>query len=952
MTSAFLQRLRREQSLPGRGAGPQLHYLLSPGGCHLSLLLAAPAPNGLLENPRPYRLQPAHWQRPPQFLDAADIGLLRRLAEHQSVEQGQGEYALPAGCEQAWLRALADTGRLRLATGDKCLHWGQPLAVEYGWDIDEAGGQQLGWRPAAGLQLLPTEPPSYLVPERNQLGPVADPPCTEAGEWLRRRPRLAPGELGEFLQKHGAALKAAGLSLPRALPLRRVSAPPRPRLLLSSDGGADCLRLQFQYRCDEVEFTLDADVEIASARRYQPHVGAVLELERDSGGEAAHREALLRALAPWAPRPLPEGGWDFADWRAPMATVVPALERQGWQIRVAPGFRQHFVLSQGVHLDASLHESDWFDLALQVEVEGELLPLLPLLRDCARRYSQAQLESLDGGDLLPLTLAGGRQLLLPAARLARWLALLVELRLDESPGDRLRLPRAQLDRLHYLAEAGLEASVDSGPLLDEARQRLSPPPLEGVLLPPEFRAELRPYQRLGVAWLQQRRALELGGILADDMGLGKTVQLLAHLAIEAAAGRLRQPALVVAPSSLLHNWQGEAQRFAPQLDCVQLHGPGRHRYWGGLQGPQLLLTSYALLARDLHHWREQPLGALILDEAQTIKNAHSQVAGCARELNAPYKLCLTGTPVENHLGELWSLFEFMMPGFLPGRAQFNRCYRKPIEEEGDGTRARDLLERISPFVLRRTKETVAGDLPPKTEMLVRLPLTDAQRDLYEALREEGLRQIHERREEGERRLLVLNLLTRLRLACCDPGLADPAQCGTASAKRRHLLEMLTALVEEGRSALVFSQFVGMLELIAGDLEGAGIPYLILTGASRARGQLVERFQAGEAPVFLISLKAGGTGLNLTRADTVIHCDPWWNAAAEAQASDRAHRIGQRKPVFVYKLLAEGTLEEKMLALQQRKRELAAQVYRTAEANGRQLALDSEDLLSLLEDSEA
>ncbi|MGL6159232.1 DEAD/DEAH box helicase [Microbulbifer sp.] len=937
MTSSFLQRLRREQGLPDTPDTRRLHYRLSQDGRRLSLLLAKPLAGGQLENPSAYRLQPAHWQRPPGFLDGDDLAALPQLHQLCPREAEEGGYRLPVTTPLSLLRALAESGRLLLADAGP-LAWGSPEAVPFGWQTDELGRQRLDWQPSPGQLLLPCDPPACLVPQRRQLVPVADVPAASAREWLRRRPQLAPEQLNQFLSRYCDELEAAGLPLPRALPERRLAAEPQPLLALSSAGGADRLRLHFVYRWQQVECRVDAGDD-ESFGRYHPESGELLRFQRDRSKETAYRRALEQALVEYNPRLPSPDAWEFPDWRDPMTNALPALRAQGWLVEIAPDFRQHFIAPGAVHLEAAPEGVDWFELALQVEVDGELLPLMPLLADCARRYSRAQLEVL-GGDL-PLALPDGRQLLLPAARLARWLALLGELCFEEAAGERLRLPRAQLDRLHYLADDELEVSAEAEALVEGVRRHLAPaaPPR----LPEEWCATLRPYQLQGLAWLQQRRALQTGGLLADDMGLGKTVQLLAHLSVERAAGRLAPPALVVAPSSLLDNWLREAERFAPRLRVELVRGPGRHRRWQRLGENHLLLTSYALLARDLEHWRAQPLSAVILDEAQAIKNAHSQMAGCARELQADYRLCLTGTPVENHLGELWSLFEFMLPGFLSTEASFNRCYRKPIERDGDEGRARDLLERIAPFVLRRTKAQVATDLPPKTEISLRLPLQGAQRDLYETLREEGLRQIHGSVADGGGRLMVLNLLTRLRLLCCDPGLADPAQADAGSAKREYLREVLPQLVEEGRSVLVFSQFVGMLRLVAADLQRLGIPSLSLTGRSRNRGELVDRFQAGAAPVFLVSLKAGGSGLNLTRADTVIHCDPWWNAAAEAQANDRAHRIGQDKPVFVYKLLAEDTVEEKMQQLQARKRQLAEQVYRAAEAE----ALEFQDLYSLL-----
>ena len=308
--------------------------------------------------------------------------------------------------------------------------------------------------------------------------------------------------------------------------------------------------------------------------------------------------------------------------------------------------------------------------------------------------------------------------------------------------------------------------------------------------------------------------------------------------------------------------------------------------------------------------------------------------------------------MENHLGELWSLFDFIMPGLLDTQKNFVRDYRKPIEQDGDEGRAKGLMQRTASFMLRRKKEDVATELPKKSEIIVRLQLEREQRDLYETLRLEVVTQLSEKlqdQQEAQGRIHILNALMQLRQLCCDPSLlkGQNQTTVTASAKREHLLSMIEELVNEGRTLLVFSQFTKMLDLIASDLASLEITTLMLTGKSRNRGELVRKFQAGEASVFLISLKAGGTGINLTRADTVIHYDPWWNSSAEQQATDRAYRIGQDKPVFVYKLLAEDTIEDKIHALQQSKQSLLNQVYCAAESNSRQLAMDNQTLLNLL-----
>jgi SNF2 family DNA or RNA helicase len=413
--------------------------------------------------------------------------------------------------------------------------------------------------------------------------------------------------------------------------------------------------------------------------------------------------------------------------------------------------------------------------------------------------------------------------------------------------------------------------------------------------------------------------------------LGKTVQTLAHLALEKQQGRLNKPSLIVAPVSTLGNWQQEIHRFAPELQCLTLHGARRRESFHRIDKVDVVITGYPLLQLDSDTLLARDFYLVILDEAQTIKNPRAKVSQAARALRSDYRLCLTGTPVENHLGELWSLFDFVQPGLLGDEGHFQRHYRTPIEKNGNRPRAQALAQRLAPFLLRRTKDAVAQDLPPKTEIVEAIALDEKQRDFYDGIRLATHRRIQEVvRQQGLARsqITILDALLKLRQACCDPRLLDVAagKNDIPSAKLDWLSTVLPELIEEGRRVLLFSQFTSMLRLIEAAVTGLGIPYCLLTGETQNRSDVIARFQSGAAPLFLISLKAGGTGLNLTAADTVIHYDPWWNPAVEAQATDRAHRIGQDKPVFVYKLIAQGTVEERIMQLQAAKHELASRLY--------------------------
>lgn len=468
-------------------------------------------------------------------------------------------------------------------------------------------------------------------------------------------------------------------------------------------------------------------------------------------------------------------------------------------------------------------------------------------------------------------------------------------------------------------------------------------------VPAGLEATLRGYQEDGFRWLGTLERLGFGGILADDMGLGKTLQVIAHVLAQKEAGR-GGCTLVVCPASLVYNWMSEISRFAPGLAAVAVLGTkaARRVLIGGHEGADVLVTSYDLLRRDVEEYAPLHLSRVVLDEAQYIKNPKAQVTRAVKCLDADVRLALTGTPIENRLAELWSIFDFLMPGYLGTRDQFAKRYEGPVEAgEAEGQR---LLQRaVGPFVLRRLKSEVLADLPEKTESVVYSQMSPRQRKLYLATQDRLALQVQHMDKggpQGPERLKVLAELTRLRQICCDPRLCLDGYEG-GSAKLETCLELVSQARDAGHRVLVFSQFASMLDLIGQRLSAAHVTWFQLTGrtSKEARERLVRRFQAGEADVFLVSLKAGGVGLNLTAADVVIHYDPWWNVAAQDQATDRAYRIGQRRDVSVMRLVVEGTVEEKIVRMQEAKRDLAASVL---DGEGvRSLLLTRDDLLALL-----
>ena len=615
-------------------------------------------------------------------------------------------------------------------------------------------------------------------------------------------------------------------------------------------------------------------------------------------------------------------------WHRFLTERIPALQAQDWRCEIDPDFGPRFAETVGLY-DAQVSDAGpgRFSLELGIEIDGVRHALLPIL---TRLHERGGIEAAQiVGDDLITSLDDGRVLKLPAERIRRLLSVMGDL--IEAAGQAgepaLVLPQGEAVAVLELEDLLTTRWQDAASIAATVERFREQAEIPETTLPSTFKAELRPYQQHGVNWLQNLSAMGLSGFLADEMGLGKTAQTIAHLTIEQAAGRLTTPALIVVPTSLIANWTAELRKFAPHLRLLVLHGQGRDQRREQLDSAHVVITTYTVLARDIEPMKARPWHMVVLDEAQAIKSPDAKATRAVCQLETGHRLCLSGTPIENNLDELWSQFAFLMPGLLGDRRGFTKRFRTPIEKKGDDLRRMQLVRRIAPFILRRTKSEVATELPPKHTILRHITLAPDQRELYETIRATLLDTVREQVAQtslAKSRFVVLNALLKLRQACCDPRLVKlaGAQTGLTSSKLDTLLEMVGEMLPEGRRILIFSQFTSMLDLIKPALTQAGHKFVELRGDTADRAEPVRSFEAGEVPLFLISLKAGGRGLNLTSADTVIHYDPWWNPAAEDQASDRAHRIGQTKSVFVYKLIAADTVEERILDLQQRKADLA------------------------------
>jgi superfamily II DNA or RNA helicase len=967
----------------GHGLAP-LRYLLdrdrlSDRG-QLEVHFARPSMlDGALGALRPAPLEPEDIERAPSARESALLAQLLQLIQAHAALGGQGRAGysgasgrvvlatsveIPVALADPLLAQLAATGRLALS-GERdpraraldteprwiALDEGPPwqLRVELGRVSSAPGADyELRGRFSRGEETLAIDEPSFVIPAgflihgttlaRADVG-------GDAGPWreLRReRLRIPDAELNEAMTQMAGLPGLLPLDFGTGVAYCEASVAPTPRLRFAAvRAGAGDVHAQLDFRYGQSFLPFDAPdrrvADPASRRLLRRDLDAesqALSTLHLLGFQAASEAEPKRARRSTNPR---ADATPASDGRLRLAidsfeSAAHELLAKGWSLEVddaplrAPG-RSSARVRSGI---------DFFELEGGVAFDQEVAPF-PALLAAERR-----------GDRF-VRLADGSRGLLPRAWLTRC-AGIAQIAAD-ADSENLRFRVSQASLLDALLAAQDHARVDRRFAM--LRRRLeSFSGIEPAAEPVGFVGTLREYQRFGVGWLGFLERFALGGCLADDMGLGKTVQVLAHLAGRShrrgrsGRRRSRRPSLVVAPRSVLHGWVAEAERFVPSLRVLRYDGADRAALRARFGDVDLVVMTYGTMRRDIDALREQRFDYAILDEAQAIKNEGSRTAKAARSLRAEHRLALTGTPIENHLGELASLFAFLNPGML-GRA-------RGLSPLWTGTRDPDqaaLLARVlRPVLLRRTKSEVLRELPAKTEQTLLCELLPVQRRQYDELRRHYQRVLSERvAKDGIERskLHVLEALLRLRQSACHPALIDRDRVDEPSAKLETLFEQLEEVLAEGHKALVFSQFTRLLALVRTGVEARGIGYAYLDGRTRDRPARIERFQHDPTcQLFLVSLKAGGTGLNLTAADYVYLLDPWWNPAVEAQAIDRAHRIGQPRPVFAYRLVACDTVEEKILAMQQQKRALAATILGAGEQSliG---SLSAEDLRALL-----
>lgn len=924
-----------------------------------------------------HRLAKHHVNLPPQYMDAPDIEFVSTV-----VHAGFSNNVVPLSGElgASLLQKAAKTGRFYWQNSPpqgSGLTYGSPQEGELSWTILPDGRYKLTCHvqhPTPDKIILPMNPVHYVDPAHGTVGPVHTslPPKTQ--ERLLALPAMLSHEahaLCERLASLGESLAMPPLPVIEKKELKNISPTPCLRLYTKK-----LRRSPYYYYEPEAptsvcvaSLAFDYNGVRTPENQFEPIIiqvdgTCITEIIRSKRAEESAADALqdfgfIPLLASSVMYSVEEAkgyndfvlgdhntGSDTYAWIDFLLDMAPTLKAKGWKIEISPDFpiNPHAVDQEiDFHFEDS-SATDWFNLGVSTLTHDEKkINLLPLLATSIKQMNNDLLvDFLSGPDDSRYTIRMDDGKTYLSVELGRIRPILEFLR-DLWHLGRLNLDKegsVSLSQSDMLLLADTEAASESAQLrwfgdskIKETIHKLKNfKEISPVEPPSDLQADLRPYQRDGLNWLGFLREYNFGGVLADDMGLGKTIQTLAWIGHEKQSGRLDRPCLVICPTSLVHNWAQEAEKFLPSLKVLPLQGKERKAHFGTLQDYDMVVTTYPLLTHDKEELLAQKYHAVILDEAQFIKNAKAHMTQIVHQLSARHRICLTGTPLENHLGELWSLFHFLQPGFLGDEKAFNSTFRRPIEKHNDADKQHLLQRRIRPFMLRRLKEDVANDLPPKTEIIRTVEMDKAQSDLYETIRlsmHDKVRQEIAKKGMARSHIVMLDALLKLRQVCCDPRLLkieSAKKTKAESAKLSLLMEMLPSLIEEGRKVLLFSQFTEMLGLIEEACKKADIPYVILTGQTEDRKTPINAFQNGDTPLFLISLKSGGTGLNLTAADTVIHYDPWWNPAVEKQATDRAHRIGQDKPVFVYKLLTAGTVEEKILDMQKRKQSLADALF--------------------------
>ena len=888
-----------------------------------------------------------------EYLTATDRKLIAQLsATKVSVRNYTMEYRFRDEYGAFMLKTLAKSGKCYYRDNSAPLSFDDtPKKLTFKWR-EEEGGYRMVSNLFETEELVPgTRPPICIDFKNNRVCEVETEYEKEALISLFRMPLLSADEMNNVTKTIVSKLPDVHFPLPKTLEKKRHVVTPQVALYLYSkkeeNQRVPVMELHFfygQYECNcypyHAEESFIEDETIHSVVRSDEKEVASREVLENSGFVYDfHHNGFISLMHNNRQE-------EIEQWRLFLEETIPGLKEEGWQIEIDEAFEYSFSYADSVTIESEEggEVNPWFELSFNVDVGGESIALLPIVSSLLEQYDSV--EALP--EHLNLEFKDGHFLHIKSKEIEPILRTIFEL-FDKQEGENLVIKPFDA---HLLA-LDEESSIvwKGGKELRELSQKLKDfKEIESITPAKSLNATLRSYQQFGLDWLYFLHTFRFAGILADDMGLGKTVQTLAFLQYLKSRSELEGPTLIILPTSLIGNWKNEIQKFTPDLTYLELYGIERMKKFQEIDQHDIILTTYQLVQRDQERYEKRNFFYIILDEAQKIKNPKTKMALAIKGLNASHRLALSGTPIENHLGELWSIFDFLMPGFLENLKFFKSLYQNPIEKEHDIARGELLNRKVAPFILRRTKEQVALELPSKTEIVKKAIFDKKQAALYENIRitmEKKVRDTISEKGLSRSHITILDALLKLRQVCCHPQLLklSAAKKVTESAKLELFIELLDELHEEGRKVLVFSQFTSMLSILETVIKEKKYRYTKLTGATRKREEAIEKFTSGNADIFLISLKAGGVGLNLVAADTVIHYDPWWNPAVENQATDRAYRIGQDKPVFVYKLIVENSIEEQILKLQEKKRTLQNSIY--AKEKDEKERFSGDELMALL-----
>ena len=886
------------------------------------------------------------------YLTKEDREIIGQLANTADGKHYNTSYTFVDEYGALILKKLVETGKCYLRDSSIPLRYvKEPKKLTFSW-VKEGKNNRLQSNLYEDEELIPhTIPPLCINSDDNTLHEVQTEYDKEGLLLMFTAPAMTTEQMNQMTHQAVETLPEINFPLPQNFKIETFKVEPKPHLYLYGNREAShtmhAMELHFMYGDYEVDAYPVNNTEMISQKDNMVKVLRDSEKERNSRNTVESLgfefDNYLKAYLSFATPTMQVG---IERWRDFIENRIEILRASGWEIEVDESFNFSFEYADEIVVESQEggDTNPWFELSFSVEVGGRSVALMPIVSSLLQEY-----DSIDEiPEKLNLEMEEGKFLHIESKDIKPILKTIFEL-FDKKEGDSLIIKPYDAHLLELDEECDI--TWKGAKELKELSLKLKNfKGIESVMPAKTLNAKLRDYQQFGLDWLNFLHTFRFGGILADDMGLGKTVQTLAFLQLLKSKNMLTAATLVVMPTSLIGNWKSEIEKFTPELSYLELYGIDRAEKFKEIEKHDIILTTYQLAQRDEQKYKKEKFFYIILDEAQKIKNPKTKMAVAIKSFTSEYKLALSGTPIENHLGELWSIFDFVMPGFLENLKLFKGLYQNPIEKDNDMTRRSLLNKKVAPFILRRTKDEVALELPSKTEIIKRAAFDKTQATLYENIRvtmEKKVREAIKGKGLSRSHITILDALLKLRQVCCHPSLLklDSAKKVKESAKLLLFLELIEELQSEGRKVLVFSQFTSMLSILEDEIKKRKYTYTKLTGATRKREEAIEKFTKGNADIFLISLKAGGVGLNLVAADTVIHYDPWWNPAVENQATDRAYRIGQDKPVFVYKLIVENSIEEQILKLQEKKKSLQDGIYK--EGENKEEKFDGETLVELL-----